>query len=463
MKTKFTLLLAPLTLSVASVFAQPVPFAGNGVMGYGGDGGFATQAALNTITGFAGDPSGNIYISDKGNDNVRKVNTAGIISTYAGNQVQGYSGDGGGATLASLNNNFEIALDAAGNLYINDKANNRIRKVTPGGIISTVAGTGIYGNTGDGGAATAANIYVSSMAIDPLGNIYISNKTDHIIRKINTSGIITTIAGNGVAGFSGDGGLATAATLNAPANIAIDAAGNLFIADLDNYRIRKIDPSGVISTYVGNGTSGYSGDGGMATSAQICKSFDFNSFGDGVPMPMAFNAANELYFVNGTNSVDNYVTLRKVNSAGIISTARDSSYFAMGGSGTYVASLNAIFIDANNSFYFCPSAAICIGFIDPGTLYKMLLPADTTTDVASVDKINSMKLYPNPSNGNFTVETQPEDQNLYIYDVTGRLVFDQNLRNTKTHIDINTLSQGIYNVEVTGNKKTKSKSLVIVK
>lgn len=460
MKTKFTLLLAPLTLSVASVFAQPVPFAGNGSMGYSGDGGFATQAELRFITGFAGDPSGNIYISDLGNVNVRKVNTASIISTYAGNQTGGYSGDGGGATLASLNNNYEIALDAAGNLYINDIGNYRIRKVTPGGIISTVAGTGINGNTGDGGAATAADINASSMAIDPIGNIYISNKTDHIIRKINTLGIITTIAGNGVAGFSGDGGVATAATLNAPANIAIDAAGNLFIADLGNYRIRKIDPSGVISTYVGNGTSGYSGDGGIATSAQICKSYD--GFTPGLQnMPMAFNAANELYFVNGTNSANNYVTLRKVNSAGIISTARDSSYFAMGGS--YVLALNAIFIDANNSFYFCPSAAVCLGFIDPGTLYKMLLPADTQTDVASVDKINSMKLYPNPSNGNFTVETQPEDQNLYIYDVTGRLVFDQNLRNTKTHIDINTLSQGIYNVEVTGNKKTKSKSLVIVK
>ncbi|MES2592764.1 MAG: T9SS type A sorting domain-containing protein [Bacteroidota bacterium] len=460
MKKSSTLLLASLTLSVASVFSQPVVFAGNGSMGYSGDGGLATQAELNWISGFAGDPSGNIYISDLGNADVRKVNAAGIISTYAGNQVQGYSGDGGAATLGSLQENNEIALDAAGNLYINDKHNYRIRKVTPGGVISTVAGTGVYGTSGDGGAATAATIYVSSMAIDPLGNIYISNASDHIIRKINTLGIITTVAGTGVAGFSGDGGAATAATLNSPANMAIDAAGNLFIADLDNYRIRKINTSGVISTYVGNGTFGYSGDGGIATAAQICESNGMYSM-SGVSMPMAFNAANELYFVSGTGTLNNYVMLRKVSSAGIVSTARDSTYFAFGGN--YVVSLNAIFIDANNSFYFCPSDAVCIGFIDPGTLYRMPL-TDITTEISSTDKkINSMKLYPNPNSGNFTVETQQEDQNVSIYDVTGRLVFDQNLNTTKTNIDINTLPQGTYNIEVKGKGKTKSESLVIVK
>jgi len=264
-------LLFILFLSCALKAQVITTIAGKGVPGYSGDGGAATVAALYYPAGIVLDGKGNLYFADHSNSCIRKINSSGVISTVAGNGTSGYSGDGGPATGAQLCSNlWGIAVDNGDNIYIADKNNQRIRKVNSSGIISTIAGTGTYGFSGDGGPATLARINgISGVASDNLGNIYICDQYNHRIRKIDTRGIITTIAGNGSEGFGGDGGPATAAILNFPSNVFPDNLGNLYIADQANNRIRKINASGIINTIAGNGTTGYSGDGGQAINAAI--------------------------------------------------------------------------------------------------------------------------------------------------------------------------------------------------
>jgi hypothetical protein len=249
--------------------------AGTGTPGFGGDGGPAATAQLQNPFDIAVDATGNLYIADAGNSRIRKVTASGAISTVAGNGTSGFSGDGGQATSAQLNNPRGIALDAAGNLYIADTGNARIRKVTATGSISTVAGTsngspGNPGNTGDGGPATEARLRSPyGVAVDATGNLYFAEMSASRIRKIDANGVITTVAGNGTRGFSGDGGLATAAQLNSPLGVALDTAGNLYISDAVAARIRLVAPDGKISTLAGTGIHGSTGDGGPASSAQL--------------------------------------------------------------------------------------------------------------------------------------------------------------------------------------------------
>jgi gliding motility-associated-like protein len=245
-------------------------FAGTGVQGYSGDGGPATVATLYRPFYVTVDNAGNVYFSDQNQIIIRKVNTAGIITTITGNLPGGYSGDGGPLINAQFGDISGIAFDNANNMYITDFINSVIRKVNTTGIISTFAGTGVPGFSGDGGPATAASIRTQSrVAIDNTGNVYIVSHVDNRIRVVNTAGIITTYAGTGVAGYSGDGGPASAATFNAPWHICFDAAGVMYVPDYNNKVIRKIDNNGIVTTYAGNGQTGYSGDGGPALLAAI--------------------------------------------------------------------------------------------------------------------------------------------------------------------------------------------------
>ncbi len=240
--------------------------AGNGTYSYSGDGGPAT-AARSMPYSVCADNRGNIYITDSGS-RVRKINATGIINVFAGNGTAGYGGDGGPATLALLDNPRGIAADNAGNIYIGEQHGYRVRKVDAAGIITTVAGNGISGYLGDGGPATDARLgQVIDVAVDRSGNLYICG-LDNYIRKVSAAGIITTFAGTGAFGYGGDGGPATAAVFNNARGVTTDSMGNVYISD-HNARIRKIDMSGIITTYGGNGTPGYSGDGGPATSAKI--------------------------------------------------------------------------------------------------------------------------------------------------------------------------------------------------
>ena len=245
--------------------------AGTGTAGYSGDGGQAIAAQLSHPMGVAFDSSSNMYIVDEYNHLIRKVSTSGIITTVAGNvNAAGFSGDGGPAAGAKLYYPTGIAVDSTGNLYITDSGNNRIRKVNTSGTITTVAGNGNAGYSGDGGLATAAMLNAPiDVKVDNAGNLFFTDYSNQRIRKINTSGIIGTVAGTGTGGFSGDGGQATAAMLNGPFGVAVDSGGNLSFADWGNNRIRKVAPNGIISTVAGTGSYGFSGDGGPAIGANV--------------------------------------------------------------------------------------------------------------------------------------------------------------------------------------------------
>ncbi|HTB12766.1 MAG TPA: NHL repeat-containing protein [Bryobacteraceae bacterium] len=245
-------------------------FAGNSGYGFAGDGGPVLNAQLASPRGISLDSSGNLYLADRWNNRIRKI-AGGTISTIAGNGQANFGGDGGAATSAQLSYPNGIAVDHTGNIYIADLLNNRVRMVTPTGTISTYAGNGIPGFGGDGGAATNAQLnQPSGLAIDSSGNLYIADSNNAVVRMVNTQGVISTVAGTGgVGGYSGDGGAATKATLLAPIGVAVDSSSNIYIADYYGW-IREVNAStGVISTIAGNGTNGYTGDGGSATSAQF--------------------------------------------------------------------------------------------------------------------------------------------------------------------------------------------------
>jgi len=260
-----------LCLLAFKVSAQNIyTFAGTGVSGYSGDGAAAANAKIYYPMGLAFDAAGNLYISDQQNSRVRKVDPAGIITTFAGNGVSGFSGDGSLATSAKITGASNVAVDAAGNVYIADELNHRIRKVNTSGIISTFAGNGVQGFSGDGGLATSAAFnQPNKVACDAAGNVYITDYVNQRIRRVNTLGVVSTIVGTGVAGYNGDGGPAASAQINYAEEIKVDASGNLYIADVANQRIRMVDGTGNISTIAGTGIAGFSGDGGLAVNAQL--------------------------------------------------------------------------------------------------------------------------------------------------------------------------------------------------
>ena len=271
--------------------------AGNGIIGFAGDGGPAVLAQFNDIDGVEVDAQSNLFIADTGNNRIREVDGAtGIIKTVAGNGGSVFSGDGGPANLASLRYPSGVSVDPQGNIFIADTFNNRVRRVDKAtGIIKTVAGIGTYGYSGDGGSALLGELHFPlGVAVDAWGNIFIADTSSHRIRRVDkASGTITTIAGNGVQGYGGDGGSAQTANLNSPGGVIVDAAGNLFIADTGNHRIREVDGfSGLIKTVAGTGTAFYSGDGGPATLAEL------NS-----PTSVGKDGNGNLYIADDNNNV----------------------------------------------------------------------------------------------------------------------------------------------------------------
>jgi uncharacterized protein (TIGR03437 family) len=233
--------------------------AGNGVSGDAGDGGPAVSASLLWPNGVAVDTNRNLYISS--GSWVRKVSPGGTITAFAGGTVPGYGGDGGAATGAQLSEPHGLAVDSEGNVYIADSGNFRIRKVDRNGTITTIAGNGQSGDSGDGGQAAAAQIgYVHGLALDGAGNLYFSDPYNHCVRKILTSGTVETVAG-GAFGSGGDGEAAGQAQLNYPSGVAVDGKGNIYVADLLNHRVRVIGSDGTMFTAAGTGAPGFSGDG----------------------------------------------------------------------------------------------------------------------------------------------------------------------------------------------------------
>jgi uncharacterized protein (TIGR03437 family) len=324
--------------------------AGNGTQGFSGDGGPATSASLSLPVGIALDTAGNLFIADSGNERIRKVSANGTIATVAGNGSFQFSGDGGPATSAAVGFPQAVALDASGNLFIADPFNDRVRKVSTSGIITTVAGGGGSGLSGDGGPATSAFLVPSGLAVDVFGNLFVADTGNDRIRKISTSGIITTVAGGG--NSVGDGGPATAALLNYPQGVAVDASGNLFIADAT--RIRKVSSSGIITTSAGNGVSGFSGDGGPATSGSVS-----------YPQGVAVDASGNLLIADTGNE-----RIREVSAGGIITTVVGNGEFGFSGDGgpAVSASLlpNGVAVDASGNLYIVDVSNYRVRKISPG-------------------------------------------------------------------------------------------------
>ena len=334
-----------------------------------GDGGPATAAQISNIQGIAVDRWGNLYLSDTDNHRVRRISTSGVITTLAGTGVAGFSGDGGPAANAQLNLPYGLAADLAGYVYVADLGNDRVRRIGPDGLIATVAGNGSRGSSGDGGAANGAQLLTPrNVAVDAAGNLYFSEFEGHRVRKVTPAGIISTVAGTGVAGFRGDGFQAVGAQLAFPAGLAVDRLGALYIADSGNGRVRKILTGGIISTYLGDplsiplgtpvaiavdmaGTlfvvdSGYGG----VHSYTVAKAWT-NAAGTA-----QVTAAHDLALdLNGVLYIADGVRIRKVASGQIQTVAGDGYLHAIGDGGLATDALlsqpSAIALNSAGSLY----------------------------------------------------------------------------------------------------------------
>ena len=406
---------------------------GNHISGYSGDGGPATSAELSGPLGIGFDAGGDFYVVDDVNYIIRKVDNTGIINTYSGNYLlgQGYSGDGGPATNAELNGIDRLCFDTSGNLYLSNA--DVIREVTKStGIINTIAGDHHVGYYGDGGPATSAEFsFTSGVTISSIGNLYISDGND-VIRMIeHSSGIINTIAGNHSLGngYSGDGGAATAAQFTSPEDVCFDISGNIYIADVGNNVIRKVDTFGIISTIAGNYImgAGYSGDGGSATSAELNN-----------PRGIVFDHAGNLYFADEANNV-----IREVNTSGTISTIAGNYIKGAGYSGdnglATAAQLhypNAVTLDKQGNLY-----------ISDGFNYVVRKVSGVTTlTQAQLTMREEATVYPNPSNGSFTlsISNVTEKCNVQIYNIIGEKIYHSEVNSSNTKMNLSGQPQGIY-------------------
>ncbi len=443
--------LSVIILSFRAEAQKIITIAGNGTEGYLGDGGKAVSASLHWPMAVALDRKGNIYIADADNNVIRRINTSGIITTIAGTGLDAgsgfgaYGGDGGPATAAYLFFPSGIAIDTSGNIFIADTKNNCIRKIDTGGIINTVAGNGLAGFSGDGALATAAKLnQPSRIALDTFGNLYIADYQNNRIRKVDPSKKINTIAGTGVPNYTGDGGPAITATLNYPSDVAVDTFGNVYIADELNNCIRKIDVSGNISTFAGMGIPAYSGDGGPATAARL---FD--------PVAIALDDSFNLYISDMGNSV-----IRKVNKKDTITTYAgvfdSTGYFGDGGPATAARIWfpQGLAVNKKGSLYISDQGNNRIRFI--GSPIEAVIPVNPFP-------VN-INIYPNPSRGAFMINITSdfyEQAQVVISNLAGEKISETTAR-TNVLKEIKTdAPPGIYFLSVISAHETWSGKLII--
>jgi len=313
-------------------------FAGTGTCGpASGIGGLAVNAQLNDALGVAVDAAGNVYVTDGANHQVDKISTKGIITVFAGTGTAGNTGNGGPAVAAELNLPWGVRVDRSGDVFISDANANVVRQVSPSGIITTVAGNGTFGYTGNGGPATSAQLDdPKGIAVDASGNLFVADELNAAVRKVNAAGIITTVAGTGTSGLSGNGGPATAAQLNDPYGVAVDNLGNLYIADFGGNCVHKVTAtSGLISTDAGTcGTAGNTGNGGLASGALLNQ-----------PSAVWFDLSGNLYVADATDNTVRKITLAAPTGLGYWTAASDGGIFNYGTTAGFHGSAGSIHLN----------------------------------------------------------------------------------------------------------------------
>jgi trimeric autotransporter adhesin len=427
-----------LIIALFPLFAQAqdiTTIIGSGIAGFSGDGGNCATAELNHPDVLRFDRLGNSYIADEFNYVIRKVNTAGIITTIAGNGIRGFSGDGSTATSASIDQTGDIVFDTDNNYYISSFG--AIRKVNTAGIITTIAGTGIQGNSGAEGPATSIQIGDPlGLVFDAEGNLYYGDNGTFRIRKISTSGILSTVAGTGVYGYNGDNGPATAAEIGDVRYMALDSSGNLIFPD-DHHVVRQVNiHTGIVTTIYGNGTPGYSGDGGPATSSTFKQ-----------PFAIQFDQNWNMYVTDAAAFV-----VRKIEATtGIITTVAGSGVGGGGGDGGPAT-------DAQFGDYVNCSAVDRYGNLyiaDPESNRIRMV----TYHPVSVDNIqsptSSLNIYPNPARNQITINVAAVmESTITITNIIGQKVLTQEYHGNSVTIDVADLPKGLYIVKVIGTAYT---------
>jgi trimeric autotransporter adhesin len=397
---------------------------GNGTAGFSGDNGVATDAAMNWPIGGSIDSHGNIYIADLHNNRIRKISASGIITTIAGNGAPGYSGDGGPATAAELNDPYGAAVDGGGNIYIADMQNQRIRKIDPSGTITTVVGDGVAGFSGDGGPASAARIWnPTSVRVGPHETLYFADNQNQRIRKIDSMGTISTIAGNGTIGLSGDGGPATASSMSYPGNMWCDATGNVYTND--GNRIRKISSAGYISTIAGSSIADYTGDGGPATAATL------NS-----PSDVVGDNAGNIYICDALNNC-----VRKINSGGIISTITGNG---VGGFGGDNGPATAAELFGPDGVFFDMEGNLIIADGENDRVRKIEYSSLLVNTVAHAEEIS---IYPNPAIDRLFIKGERITKVVIINSI-GQEVYECTPDAKLHEVVISNLARGLYFVRL---------------
>ncbi len=429
-------------------------FAGTGTPGYGGDNGSALSAMFNGPNGLSTDKYGNLYVADQYNSAIRKIDTSGIITTVAGTGTAGYNGENIPATSAMLNNPTCVIVDDSGKLYIADIFNERLRVVKTLGMITSIAGTGAQGYSGDNGPATAATFDgLGHLDFDKAGNLYVIDQSNQLVRKIDMAGIVTTFAGNGVQGYSSDGIPATASELNNPSNTVFDYSGRLFICDSYNNRIRRVDSTGVIYTAVGNGVSGYMGDLGLATSAELNQ-----------PWGLTFDDCGNLYIGDAMNNVVRKVTyftgMPAINGPMTIGTGWSINLSIALGGGTWSSGSPSI-ATVGSSTGVVTGVSIgtaVITFTNMCGSSTYTVTVHSSVGVQSVSNGNTISVIPNPSKGEITVRG-----NLPGVAAIGNVTIDiMDMTGRKIYSDVLPVSNGSINSEIVLNNNIAN-GLYIIK
>lgn len=433
MKTVAIILL--LSIWSLAIQAQTITtIAGDGTMSSTGDGGLAATATTGLPFACVHDNNGNYYFTESLSCKVRKISSAGIITTVAGTGSCGYNGDGIPATDAQLNDPGGIAVDTLGNIFIGDGYNNRVRKVDVNtGTISTITGNGSPTHTGDGGNAAFATVWNPwDVCFDRWGNIYIADLGNNVVRKISaTTGIISNYAGNGSTVFSGEGGQATNAGISRVLGLCTDEAGNLYMAGRFVSRVMKVSTSGILTTIAGTGLGNATGDGGPATASQIN------------PQKLAFDKAGNLY-------VSSYYkpAVRKINTAGIITTVVGDTVAGFTGDGgpAIAARLNracGISFDTCGNLYICDQSNKRIRKVDFNPTCEPITKADAT-----ITNTLATSIYPNPATTHITLTSTEPISHITIINTLGQQLVQTTSNKTQTTIPINHLPPGSYIINV---------------